>query len=124
MNNFRQKRNSASLLIFGVLSILLFAIFCSCSSASKINIDNQDVVSSTAENPLCKSSPIDVHWEAEANMVVQVYKNGKLIYPKDDPHEEQSSGVKIPLKTGLYEIKVWVPRTMNFKSAWVEIGDK
>ena len=87
-------------------------------TSSIINIDSNQ---SKESNPIKVSSLVKVTWESDGTMVVQVYREGELIFPKNDPHEEHSSGVTIVLKPGKHEIKVWIPGTGKFKSTWVMV---
>ena len=66
-------------------------------------------------------SPIKVIWKFQSNMVVQLYKNGQLVYNK-----EHSSGVALSnLETGKTELKLFVPgRSKPYKNIWIEIMDR
>jgi hypothetical protein len=62
------------------------------------------------------TSPIQVTWVANgqsinSNLVVQIHlsRDGRLVFPASDLHEEHSSGVVIPLQVGTYELKLWNP---------------
>ena len=66
-------------------------------------------------------SPIKIIWKFQSNMVVQLYKNGQLVYNK-----EHSSGVALSnLETGKTELKLFVPgRSKPYKNVWIEIMDR
>lgn len=91
---------------------------------SIINVDNYNATGDTIQ----ARSLIQVTWNLKNEkeevqvMVVQAYKNGKLIFPSKNPHEENSPGVQISLKPGLHEIKLWIPNAESpYKSLWVKI---
>ena len=93
-----------------------------------VNMDNPGVTATTPDSALLVSSPVRVEWSGGRNKVVQVYDyeaNGALVFPPGSPHKQSSSGVTIPLQSGKYEIKAWVPNTQSFKAAWIEVqGDR
>jgi hypothetical protein len=76
------------------------------------------------------TSPIQVTWVAngrsiDSNLVVQLYRNGRLVIPASDSHEEHSSGVVIPLKVGTYELKLWNPGAERpLRSIWFDIVER
>jgi len=82
---------------------------------SEIDIDKVNTNSTSR-----LSLPIKFFWEGQSNLVLQVYKQGSLIFS-----EEHSSPYVInSLPTGLSEIKLWIPgEATSFKSIWIEIMD-
>lgn len=88
-----------------------------------IDMDRPEVDNTTPEKPFPVHSPIQVKWGGEPQRrVVQVYREGQLIFPRDNPREEQlPGGPVISLDPAMYEIKIWAPGTKNFKNAWIEI---
>ncbi len=84
-------------------------------SGSELNIDETEQFS---YHPL--ASPIQVTWNNKVKMVVQVYKDGRLIY--DQP---QFPGVVIKLdKPGDVEVKLWRPGSPTpYKSVWITITE-
>lgn len=71
----------------------------------------------TMHNPTSVEPNVTINWTVENNSnrpaVVQVYLNGEMIFPQDNPNKESLPGLELQLETGnTYEIKLWVPRTM------------
>jgi hypothetical protein len=129
----RVRANRQGSFILTLVTLLLFLLAASAfgadsgwdtlrrPQASSINIDDAQVSQANEANPLPATSPIEVVWRSGGTKVVQVYRQGNLIFPPTDPHEEHGSGLRISLSPGLHEIKVWVPETMHAKSTWVNI---
>ena len=68
---------------------------------------------------------LQIVWDMDRNLVVQVYKDGNIIFPPGDSHKESSSGVSIRLDPHLYQIKLWIPRDLEpFRVVWVEIRNR
>lgn len=103
-----------------------------CPELSHVTIvtpEGSETKQEELDRPNHYTSPIRVTW-AEAcrrNMIVQVYHRGEEtpIFPQDDVHQQSPWGVKIGLDSSPepYEIKVWIPDTETYDSAWVTVVD-
>lgn len=92
---------------------------------SVINMDDPKVIKTTLDTPMPVSSPIRIEWSGGLNKVIQVHsfnKNGNLVFPlENDIHQENSTGITIPLEPGKYEVKAWEPGTESFKATWIQV---
>jgi len=77
-------------------------------SCSVVNMDNPP------SNPI--SSPFQVTWSPPEDMVLQIYRDGHLIYD-----EKRLAGTSFTLSPGRFEIKVWNRGEVPYASVWVDI---
>ena len=111
----------------------LAASLCVLSYSATVPAQGQNVTIlapcvASERNPMPVNSPVRVTWKFVGTDgkfgVVQVYQGGGKtpIWPEKTPESKQSeNGVSIPLEPGVFEIKVWIPRTTVNQSTWVRV---
>ncbi len=70
-------------------------------------------------------APVTVTWSG-GKRVLQIYLDGDLIYPEppESEHKSRCPGVQIPLASGYYEFKIWIPGAHTpEKCVWVYVLD-
>jgi hypothetical protein len=123
--------------LINLLSILILGLFMFSSSCQKCNCDTV-ITNNINQNSILDmtnfvsggyvETPVFVTWSSNncnyADRVLQVYLNSQLVYP-DNPHTSQCPGVTIPLDTGYYEFKIWIPNASSpEKTCWVHVVNK
>jgi hypothetical protein len=111
-----------------VAASLCFLVHASVGSAQGQQVTILKPCVAVEKVPTPVNSPVKVEWKmvgADGGFgVVQVYQGGEKtpIWPKERPESKPSeNGVSIALDPGVYEIKVWIPRTMVNQSTWVRV---
>jgi hypothetical protein len=115
-----------------IIELLVFPACCPSSDCDPPNTNNIALNTILDMNNFISGgfveTPVSVTWSSNnrnsAVRVLQVYFDSQLIYP-DNPHAAQCPGVTIPLDTGYYEFKIWVPDAYSpEKTSWVHVVNK
>ena len=99
------------------------------ASYARIEITHPLPIGTLREPPSVRRD-VTIDWtidgSSNAPAVVQVYLNGNLIFPEQDPRQQSSPGLTLQqvLQSGFtYEIKIWIPYTLINTSTWLSVTE-